>query len=216
MVHITEEDPKEELFDLGRPSLDYSIYSAVVPQEEGVDRFIDKEDEDTPLTILPSDSRGITVTEADISTLRREGIAVDDNNKTFPENFMHYDDVLPTPSSLTFGFHVVSPWSHSGNFPVGRDKLKMNPNPRIQHMSCLDFFMKFYFMGYIKDLVIPETNKFLNSAMNLSEYFCLIGCRLIMGFYVGHSVRDLFLKDPITPPKSTPIRLNHIISGRRL
>ena len=43
-----------------------------------------KEDEETPLPILPSGSRGITVTEADISTLRREGIAVYDDKKLLP------------------------------------------------------------------------------------------------------------------------------------
>ena len=52
--------------------------------------------------------------------------------------------------------------------------------------------------------------------MNLSEYFCVIVCCLIMDCYVGHSVRILFLKDPITPQKGAPIRLNHIISGRHL
>ena len=52
---------------------------------------------------------------------------------------------------------------------------------------------------YIKDVAIPETNKRLNSAMNLSEYFRVIGCRLIMAYYVGHSVRDFFLKYLITP-----------------
>ena len=51
MVHITEEGRTEDLFDLEIPSLDSSIDSAVVPPEEGVDRFIDKEDEETPLTI---------------------------------------------------------------------------------------------------------------------------------------------------------------------
>ena len=43
MVHITEEIPKEDLFDLEIPSLDSYIASAVVPTEEGVDRFRDKE-----------------------------------------------------------------------------------------------------------------------------------------------------------------------------
>ena len=83
-------------------------------------------------------------------------------------------------------------------------------------MSRLDFFMKLYLMDYNKDVVIPETNKRLNSAINLSEYFIVIGCRLIVAFYVSHSVRDLFLKDSITPHKVAPIRLNHIISKRRL
>ena len=52
--------------------------------------------------------------------------------------------------------------------------------------------------------------------MNLSDYFRAIGCRFIMACYVGRSVRDYFLKDPITPHKGTPIQLNHIISGRIL
>ena len=83
-------------------------------------------------------------------------------------------------------------------------------------MSRLDFFMKLYFMEYIKNVVIPETNKSLNSYMNLSEYFCVIGCCLIMDCYAGHFVRDFFLKDHITPQKGSPICLSHIISGRSL
>ena len=154
--------------------------------------------------------------EADIFTLRREGIGVDDDNEPSPDNVMQSDDVLPPSSSLTFGFHGVDTWRQSVNLLVGRYKLKINPIPRIQHMSCLNLFMKLYFMDYIKDVVIPETNKRLNSATNLSEYFCVVGCRLIMACYVGHSVKYLFLKDTITPQKGTPICLNRIISGRRL
>ena len=75
----------------------------------------------------------------------------------------------------------------------------MTPNPRIQQMPRLDCSMNLYFMDYIKDAVISETSKYINLAMNLSEYFRVIGCRLIMVCCVGHSVRELFLKDPITP-----------------
>ena len=71
--------------------------------------------------------------------------------------------------------------------------------PRINHMYCLKFFMKLYFMEYIKDVGIPDTNKLLNSDMNLSEYFHVIGCRLIIYYNVGHSVRNFFLKDTINP-----------------
>ena len=96
MVHIIEEGPEEHLFGLERPSLDSSIAPAVVPQEEGVDRFKDKEDEDTPLSILPSGSCGITVTEADIAMIRYEGISVTGDNYPAPDNIIQYDDVLPT------------------------------------------------------------------------------------------------------------------------
>ena len=92
----------------------------------------------------------------------------------------------------------------------------MTPNPKIQHMSRLYFFMNFLFMDQIKYVVISETNKRLNSAMNLIEYFRVIGCRLIMACYVGHSARDFFLKDPINLQKGAPIRLNNIISRRRI
>ena len=84
MVHITEEFLEEELLDLERPSLESSIASSLVPSEEGLDRFRDKEDKETPLSILPSGSCGINMTEADIATLRREGISVDDENEPVP------------------------------------------------------------------------------------------------------------------------------------
>ena len=112
---------------------------------------------------------------------------------------MQSDDVLPTPSSLTFEFHGINYWRQSGNFPVGRARLKITPNPSIQQLYLLDFFMKLYFMDSIKDVVIPETNKHINSDMNLSEYFCVIVCRLIMACSVGHSIRYFFLKDTINP-----------------
>ena len=69
----------------------------MVPPDEGVDRFRDKEDEDTPLLILPSGSCGITVMEADIFTLCHEGIEIDDDTDPDPDKSMQSDDVLPTP-----------------------------------------------------------------------------------------------------------------------
>ena len=204
-VNITEEVPREDLFHLERIHLVSSIDSSVIPPEERVDRFRDKEDKYTHLPIPHPGSRGITVKEANISTLHCEDIPVEYNNKPYPGNFMQYDDVFPTPSSLTFGFHDVDPWHQSGNFPVGRANMKMTPNPSIHHMYHLDFFMKLYFMDYIKAVVIPETKKRLNSDMNLGEYFCVIGCRLIMACYVVHSVRDFFLKYTINLHKGAPI-----------
>ena len=48
----------------------------MVPPEKGLYRFIEKEDKNNPLTILPSGSRVITVMEADISNILCEGISV--------------------------------------------------------------------------------------------------------------------------------------------
>ena len=88
IVHITEESPKEDLFYLGIHFIDSYIASEVVPPEDGVCKFRDKEDEEIPLPILPSGSHGITAAEAVINMLRHEGIAVDNDNITAPDNIM--------------------------------------------------------------------------------------------------------------------------------
>ena len=98
MVYITEESPKEDLFHLGILFLDSYIASEVVPPEEGVCKFRDEEYEETPLPILPSGSHGMTAAEAVITTLRHEGIAVDDDNRPAPDNVMQYYDVFPSPN----------------------------------------------------------------------------------------------------------------------
>ena len=95
-----------------------------------MDRFRDKENEEIPLPILPSGSSGITVKEAYIATLCHEGIAVDDDNNLTPENIMQSDDVLPKPSSLTFGFHSVNPWHQSGNFPNWEGQAEDESKPK--------------------------------------------------------------------------------------
>ena len=146
MVCITEEVPEEDLFYLEINSFDSYVASALLPLEEGLYRFIYKEDEDTLLSILPSVIHGISVMEAVISTLCREGVAFDYDNNPTPENVMQSGDVLPPPSLLTFGFYGIYPWRQIGNFPVGRSKLKITPTLRIQHMSCLNFFVKLYFL----------------------------------------------------------------------
>ena len=51
----------------------------LIPSEERVDRFIVKEEEETPLPIIPSGSLGVTVTEANIATLFREVVTVKDD-----------------------------------------------------------------------------------------------------------------------------------------
>ena len=120
------------------------------------------------------------------------------------------------PNTLIFVFQGFNPWRQSGKFPIGRSWLNMESNIKLYHMLLFDIFCHQYFMKYINDFVVPETIKYLKSIVFLGEYLHGIGCRLTMTCYVGHSVRDLFSKYPITPKKGTHIRLNHIISGRRL
>ena len=76
MVHITEDDFEEDLFNLCISSLHSLIDSAVVPPEKRVYIFRDKEDEETPLPILTSGIHGIAVMEDEIAMLHFEGTEV--------------------------------------------------------------------------------------------------------------------------------------------
>ena len=111
-----------------------------MPPEEEVDRFRYKKDEEIPLPILTSSCRGVTVTKYDITTLRREGIVVYNDNDPDPEIVVRYKSSLPSPETLNFGFQGIDPWCQSGNLPFGKSKLNMVSNISVQHMSCLDFF----------------------------------------------------------------------------
>ena len=59
-------------------------------------------------------------------------------------------------------------------------------------------------MKYIKDIVIPNTNKCLKSTMVIGEYFRVIDFWITMSCYIGHSIRDFFLMDTIIPKKAPP------------
>ena len=82
-------------------------------------------------------------------------------------------------------------------------------------MSSFEIFLRVYFIKYIKDFVITGTKKRFKSSVVLSEYFCAIGCRLIMTWYVGPSIREFFSKGRIKTNKGDPTHPNQIIYGRR-
>ena len=104
--------------------------------------FRENEDEDTPLSILTSDSHGVPVTKYGIDTIIHEGIVVDDDNDPDTENVLHSNDVLNYPDTLNLGFQGIGPWCQSGNFPVGKENLTSVSNISVQHISLLVFFFQ--------------------------------------------------------------------------
>ena len=65
--------------------------------------------------------------------------------------------------------------------------------------------MKLYFMDYIKDVVIPDTNKRLNAAMNLRNYFRVIGRSFGYGLLLWPLYQGLlFLRSHYPLPERRP------------
>ena len=187
-----------------------------MPPEEGVDRFRYKEDEETPLHILLSGSRDFTVSKDNIATICSEGVLIDGDNEPTPENILDSKDVLNAPDTLNLGFEFIYPWRQNGKFPVGKARIKMVSNIRVQHMSLFDIFFQMNLMNYINNVDIPDTNKRLKYPVVLDEYLRMIACRLIMACYVDHSVRGLFSNYSIKTQKGNPKCINKIISIRHL
>ena len=106
-----------------------------MPPEDGIDRFRDEEDEDTPMHILPSYSHGVTLTKENIYTLQRECTVVGDYNDNAPDNVSNSKDVLTAPEKLNFGFQGINPWHQGGNFPARNSRPKMIFNIRVQHIQ---------------------------------------------------------------------------------
>ena len=105
-----------------------------MPPEEGVDRFRYKEDEETPLHILLSGSCDVTVSKDNIATICSEGVLIDGENEPTPENILDSKDVLNAPDTLNSGFEFIYPWRQNGNFTVGKARLKMVSNIKVQNM----------------------------------------------------------------------------------
>ena len=76
---------------------------------------------------------------------------------------------MPDLSTLNFGFQGIEPWCQSRNFTVGKARIKMVSNIRIQHMSRFEIFYHMYLMNYINYVLIPDTSKHLNYPVVLGD-----------------------------------------------
>ena len=63
---------------------------------------------------------------------------VEDDNGTAPDNVSNSVDGLPAPKTLNLGFQGINPWCQSGKFHVGKARLNMVSNIRVQNMSLFD------------------------------------------------------------------------------
>ena len=89
---------------------------------------------------------------------------VDDNNEPAPENTL-----IPNAPAAP---DIFSPWGHSG-ICYHRLLMSVNTNPKQKFWttvgedpSNLQLFEGYFFMSFIKDVIIPRTNKILLEQSN--------------------------------------------------
>ena len=116
----------------------------------------------------------------EVLDLRAQGHTVDDDNEPVEENTA---DPGPPPIG-----HWFTP-TYCPRVQSGHQKKKgywINHKwSDIAEMDELELFLMCFPVKYIKDVVIPESNKHLERDMTMSEFFTFIGCLLFMACHPG-------------------------------
>jgi hypothetical protein len=80
-------------------------------------------------------------------------------------------------------------------------------------MDELELFLMCFPIKYIKNVVIPQSNKHLQVPITMQEFFVFIGCLLFMTCHPGVDDQDAWWSSrAISPNKSAPFCLNNYIS----
>ncbi|KAL9187551.1 hypothetical protein ACHAXT_001654 [Thalassiosira profunda] len=165
----------------------------------------------------PPVGRGLSA--ADIAEPRAQGHTVEDDNE--PDE----DTVAAPPPPPGAGPPAGTRWITPSFCPRARDG-HVKPNGKwhkydggmIREMDEFELFLLCFPVKYIKDTVIPETNKHLptNKELTMQEFWRFTGCLFFMACHPGVPDRDLWwsAKD-ISPEEGAPFRLNAYMTRNR-
>ena len=161
------------------------------------------------------DNRG-NLTDADLAEIRAMGLEVDDDNEAVPEN---RNAPQPTERVGTWTIPSVCP-RKAGNHTNAKGHFVGHSWEKIKHYDELQLFQICFPMEYLKEVVVPETNKRLrktkNKTLKLPEFITFLGLTLYMACYEGISDRDLWWSQETVSPKSgAPFRLGTYMSNNR-
>ena len=156
-------------------------------------------------------SRGATREE--IEELRRNGIEVDDDNEPAPENS------TPQEAPPVAGVWEKPVYCNRRANPDISDTAGRFKNHRwdeIADYNEFDLFRICFPEDYVRDVVIPATNKNLIQNINLQEFYVWLGCIFFMACYEGVPDRELWWSTkPIDMFDGAPFRLNAYMQKKR-
>ena len=154
---------------------------------------------------------GRNITSDEISELRAQGITVDDDNE--PDELNAAD-----PGSLPIGIWGKLAACHcasQGHVKLGGRWAGMSWTT-IAEMDELQLFMLCFPIDYIKNTILPETNKYLLEEVSLQEFFVFLGCLFFMACHPGVRDRELWWsKEPISQMDGASFCLNDYITYNR-
>ena len=134
---------------------------------------------------------------------------VDDDNELVPEN-------TPIPNA-PMAPDIFSPWGYLG-ICYCHSLVSVNANPEQKFWttvgedpSNLQLFEGYFFMSFIKDVIIPQANKTLaeqsNNQLTYGEFLCWLGLWFLMATMIGPQYNEFWATYPINAFKGAPLCL---------
>ena len=119
----------------------------------------------------------------DMADIRRQGIAVDDDNEPDTKNI---SVLVKTPSTqLEEGKSLRSEGiifpRQSNNLHNTNAAVKNYTREEVMNMTKLELFLILFPVDYLKEILTPKMNKILKHPMELGEFIWWMGCWLYMG-----------------------------------
>ncbi len=164
---------------------------------------------------------GASLSSENVALIRNQDVQVDDDNEPVPEN-------IPTETGGSSTGQIdrsIYPdgWGHDGICPrqagghPRRGPSFKNVGPEaLQTMSHASLFYLLMPCDYIKEVLIPETNKKLDTPLTFGEYMVFVGLILLMSCFSGVQRHEWFSSSPIAINKGAPFRLNEFMSRNRM
>ena len=160
---------------------------------------------------LPIPPVGRRLSSSEIAELRARGLTVDDDDE--PDELNAAEP--PPPPVGNWITPTFCRRASQGHVKV-RGKWVNATWDSVKEMDELELFLLCFPINYIKDVVLPETNKHMMKEVTMKEFFKFIGCIFFMSCHPGVGDRDLWwTKRPISLREGAPFRLNHFMKRHR-
>jgi hypothetical protein len=141
-------------------------------------------------------------------------IEIDDDNEPVPKNIPVIDENISNEGQYS------SNWGHGGicyRRQVGsvnrKAKLKHHTNQHLK-LTKLQLFEVLFPIFWVKEVLIPETNKILEVELKYGEFLQFLGIWLHICTTVGHEQWDFWSKIKVEG-RDTPFKFNDIMSKYR-
>ena len=152
----------------------------------------------------------------EVAELRQQGIEVDDDNEPAPENAQ--PEAAPTSQVGDWVTPNVCPRRADANVSNVKGSWKNNSWNKIHDMEELALFRMCFPEQWVKEVLIPTTNKQITSGneLTLSEFYRYLGCHFYMACFEGVSDRRMWWSSkPVSMGGGAPFRLTEFMSLRR-